>query len=461
MKEFLGFPRRHWLGAIFLVGFLMLAAFALRNLGGGESQDPRLGVIRHSGYPVTLSELDTYYPRVADDQNAALLYERAFQMELFTNKVAEDLTSNITLRRGERVPEEFRAYLTEILTKHATACQLLYSATNFAGSRYPIDLREGYMTLLPHLAKVKQAALLLSLEGLSYASAGDSNQAYAAFNAAFQVTDSLREEPILISFLVRIVCAKSVTTRLEESLNLVGFSDSQLRSLQERFATAKDQPWPARALAGERAFGLSFFIDRRIQRSVTEPNKSIGGLPSGFPGNAALMAYRASGLMRKDEQFYLDTMGRCVALAEMPADQRVQLGPPPSMLTSNRFRVISRLLLPALQQSLGRADEHSARMRVGETALAVERFRLGRSGALPNKLSDLVPEYLPVVAIDPYDAQPLRYKKLPHGYVVYSIGPDRHDDGGAEPPPADKTSTRSKSTPTDLTFVVERNQAGN
>jgi hypothetical protein len=239
-------------------------------------------------------------------------------------------------------------------------------------------------------------------------------------------------------------------------LNLVGFQDSQLRSLQEQFAAAKDQPWPARAFAGERAFGLSFFINREIQHAVTAKER-IGGLPSGLPGNLALTAYRASGLMARDQDFYMDTLGRAIAFAERPAEERIQAGSVPSMITSNRLMVLSRLLLPALQQTFGRADEHSARMRVVETALGVERFRLAHSGALPNKLADLVPEFLAAVPLDPYDAQPLRYKTLPRGYVVYSIGPDRHDDGGAEAPSSDKGTNRSKATPTDLTFVVERN----
>jgi hypothetical protein len=161
--------------------------------------------------------------------------------------------------------------------------------------------------------------------------------------------------------------------------------------------------------------------------------------------------------MARDQDFYMDTLGRAIAFAERPAEERIQAGSVPSMITSNRLMVLSRLLRPALQQTFGRADEHSARMRVVETALGVERFRLAHSGALPNKLADLVPEFLAAVPLDPYDAQPLRYKTLPRGYVVYSIGPDRHDDGGAEAPSSDKGTNRSKATPTDLTFVVERN----
>ena len=138
-------------------------------------------------------------------------------------------------------------------------------------------------------------------------------------------------------------------------------------------------------------------------------------------------------------------------------EERIQNGVTPTMTTSNRLLVLSRLLLPALQQALGRADEHSARMRVAETALGVERFRVTHSGTLPRNLEELVPGCLKAVPLDPYDSKPLRYKQLPRGFVVYSVGPDRHDDGGAEPPTPEKGAARSKSTPMDITFVVERN----
>ncbi len=445
---------RHWIAWLLLVGFALLAAFTIRNLGA-QSEDRRLSAIRQAGYPVSLSDLNTYYPAVPDDWNAALVYQRAFQSELFTNKVAEDLTRNVVITRGEPLPADIRSELADAYAKYTPAWQLLYSATNLSASRYPLDMNGGYKLLLPHLAKIKQTALLLSLEGLSHASAGESNRAYAAFNGALHAADSLRQEPILISFLVRIASANQVAKRLEESLNLVGFSDAELRRLQEQFAAAADQNSVARALAGERAFGLSFFINRQIQRSLAK-DETIGKLPSGFLGDLGFAAYRASGLMAKDEAFYLDRMERSVACAELSAEKRIQAGPPPGLITSNRFLVFSRLLLPALQQALNRADEHAARMRVAETALAVERFRISHSGALPDKLADLVPAYLQAVPVDPYDSKPLRYKRLPHGFVVYSIGPDRTDDGGAEPPASDKTGTRSKSTPTDLTFVIER-----
>jgi hypothetical protein len=36
----------------------------------------------------------------------------------------------------------------------------------------------------------------------------------------------------------------------------------------------------------------------------------------------------------------------------------------------------------------------------------------------------------PSAPIDPYSGEPMRYRAQPSGYVIYSVGPDRKDDGG-------------------------------
>jgi hypothetical protein len=51
-------------------------------------------------------------------------------------------------------------------------------------------------------------------------------------------------------------------------------------------------------------------------------------------------------------------------------------------------------------------------------------------GAWPSSLDALVPEYLTNVPLDPFDGKPLRFRKLPDGIVIYSIGLDKQDDGG-------------------------------
>ena len=109
------------------------------------------------------------------------------------------------------------------------------------------------------------------------------------------------------------------------------------------------------------------------------------------------------------------------------------------------------MLLPALTNVYIKAAEAAARIRVAQSALAVERFRLKHANALPGSLSELSPTFLEAGLADPFDGQPLRYQKLPtRGYVIYSIGKDRKDDQGAA-----KVADGQGSAP-DITFTVQR-----
>jgi hypothetical protein len=76
--------------------------------------------------------------------------------------------------------------------------------------------------------------------------------------------------------------------------------------------------------------------------------------------------------------------------------------------------------------------EASLRCRVSllETALALRAYKL-EQGTYPNSLDALVPGYLPAVPQDPLNVnKPLRYKRDGAKYKLWSIGPDRKDDGG-------------------------------
>ena len=52
-----------------------------------------------------------------------------------------------------------------------------------------------------------------------------------------------------------------------------------------------------------------------------------------------------------------------------------------------------------------------------------------------------MPVYLAKVPLDPYDAAPLRYRRVDEGVVVYSLGPDGEDKGGKLEKDPSKAST--------------------
>jgi hypothetical protein len=98
-----------------------------------------------------------------------------------------------------------------------------------------------------------------------------------------------------------------------------------------------------------------------------------------------------------------------------------------------------------------------ANLRITQTALAVESFRVAHEDNLPQSLDDLVPSILTTIPTDPYDGKPLRYRRLAKGYVVYTIADDGRDDGGAEYKSSkDSSGSVSQRSSYDWTFIVER-----
>lgn len=75
-------------------------------------------------------------------------------------------------------------------------------------------------------------------------------------------------------------------------------------------------------------------------------------------------------------------------------------------------------------------DESIVLARLVEVELALRAFRV-EEGRDPDDLRELIPSYLPDLPLDPFSGRPPAYRKGKSGPVIYSIGPDRIDDGGA------------------------------
>jgi hypothetical protein len=149
-----------------------------------------------------------------------------------------------------------------------------------------------------------------------------------------------------------------------------------------------------------------------------------------------LRVYRSGGQLQEDFAFALDFMSNLVALVNLPYPQaldaaaRMQI--PDYRTVLGEKLVVSSVLLPEPARFIEMGAETVARIRLARTVLAVERYRLKHDGALPNSLADVSAELSEGIPEDPFDGQPLRYRAMPaRGYTVYSVGPDRKDDGGA------------------------------
>lgn len=101
-----------------------------------------------------------------------------------------------------------------------------------------------------------------------------------------------------------------------------------------------------------------------------------------------------------------------------------------------------------------RAGTKSARMealrRCALAVVEVERFRAANGGRLPMSLEELPAPTDRSLRTDPF-GDSLKYRVLDVGYVVYSLGPDRIDDGGVP-----KRPSREPSAPQDAAIAIRR-----
>jgi len=147
------------------------------------------------------------------------------------------------------------------------------------------------------------------------------------------------------------------------------------------------------------------------------------------------VGYRFSGILDFDQLDYLHRESTVIRISEQPLPGRIRALDAFAKGTNqiSTLLPVSRFDIKLSCQFLELDARFIASLRTTLAGLSVESYR-SEHGQLPDAL--------PSNLTDPYDGQPLRYKKLTKGYVVYSVGEDGKDDGGDEKK--------------DITFTVER-----
>jgi len=334
------------------------------------------------------------------------------------------------------------------IEKNAEAISLLHEAAIITECRYPVDMTEGPGMLLSHLARLRQGARLLKLEAILAAEQGDMERAVRAVTSSLAMAHALKEEPILISRLVRIACNSISCGSLERVLSRVSLSDDQLARLASALASEEDIEAMTRVIVGERCSGMSIFLN-------PDSFTMIGG-GGGELSKITGMLYHASGLRDLDLNAYLGIMNVYVEQAKRPFPERFIMDDDEveKMIRDlPKYCILTRMLTPALARAYQEDGKKIAQLRCAMLAVAIERYRLAHE-ILPENLDDLVPECIEAIPLDPFDGKPLRFKKQEKGYVVYSVGLNQADDGGIEHDLAD--ASRNRGQPLDILFTVEK-----
>jgi hypothetical protein len=287
--------------------------------------------------------------------------------------------------------------------------------------RAPIQWTDdGISTLLTNTQEARNLANLLWYDAVLRAHEYDTDGALDSVRGIVNCGRSIGDEPLLISLLVRVAIRAVAVGILERSLAQGEPSDHAMQLLQRLLEVEETEPLLLIAMRGERA---SF---DRAMVSIQKGKSKFDGLRGIWIGSPELIF--VSGSLKGTRAVFLEIMTENVEAAKLPVEQQEAEFKRIDQSIYQKPHIV-RMLLPAvirIQQAYWRSQ---AQIRTAIVALAVERYRR-EHGRWPDSLAELVPTKLPQVYTDPYDGKPLRYRRNKDGVVIYSIGPDKIDDGG-------------------------------
>lgn len=253
---------------------------------------------------------------------------------------------------------------------------------------------------------------MLLLEARVAAHRGNPAAVAQSIHAIFGTCRAVEEDPLVMSHLVRVAMAEIAINELQVALESVEFSDADLRMLRDDVQVIDYRRGVERALIGERTLGLSAF------RNPEMP-----------------LRMRAN---KEDLALYLSTYSKYIAASRQPYPEALSLADAATqeinelrfstMLNRIRYQFAS-VMSPSADAVFGASARGTATANCADVALAIEQFHRA-NGKLPQTLAQLVPQHLAVVPIDPMDGQPLRYVVREDGYLLYSVGRNKVDDGG-------------------------------
>jgi hypothetical protein len=347
------------------------------------------------------------------------------------------------------------------LQDDGAALEELRQASARPGARYPVvyDMENPFAILLPHLLRIKQTCQHLQLKACAELAAGQSDNALEDVKLMLYVVDTLKTEPFLISYLVRMACMHMTAAPIWEGLAEHRWTDAQLQQLQSRldgrdFLT--DMQWPLRAERAAGVWEVDLLQEKGLGLLVSLANLGGPAPPRWVPVLNVLGRIAPAGwydqeklhyCLRCDDEFQgiMDEAARRVYPRQIEANAAktaafakdngfMAWGTPahgawPAILFHHE--IFASMMSPALVRIPVKGAAAQTVADQAAMACALERYRLA-NGQFPENLQALIPHFAARLPNDVITGEPLKYRRTDDGwFVLYSVGWNARDDGGA------------------------------
>ena len=362
---------------------------------------------------------------VPDSDNAALLYDAA--VLILKGKKSEEGNlfselSELSVKTLDPNPEKeaINKYRKLIQNKQTVeALSLIEQGTLKPSCRYNLDFFKGPALALPHLSDLRNVSRIICAKARLQALDGQYDAAWQTVITNLRLADGLRNEPLLISQLVRFSLF-GMTADTIQSLCLGSTpSDIQYSKITELISDVEDiTPFLnavdcERLLFGDWVFNVPI-VELKKMLEMSEDNDKGFTLIAAFPP-----------LFHRDYAAYLTVMHTHAKSTTPVYTEKDNQLEEEIFNKVPKYCILTRLLVPAMSSVKRSYNANIARARITRTGLAALQYKQ-TNGSFPEKLSDLSLQNI----ADPFLGGPLQYKSNPSGFIVYSIGENLEDDGG-------------------------------
>jgi len=408
----------------------------------------RVAALRAAGEPTTWAEVVAGYEPVPDEDNMALLLEPLLDRGAF---VLDTATTDITVNYlhspfGARPSAEARKLLRTFLKENAASLAVMHEAARRPQARWPLNAESEPLKYASEgcgggcgcyaspcmwasgdmlaMESVRPAVQALRAEVAAHVAEGDGPKAARAVFALRRMAGSLDQYPRLVAQRQRAEYGQWTCSSVEDALSRCELSVEDLALLRAELEAEADQLNSRSAVRAARAGSLWVATEGRnhffnvlgplMDYQVKVKVRLLSALP---------------GVLEKDALCGLNYTTQWLEVLELaPREQVGRMRVLSEELVSDLDNVLEPRFVAAVALAMLDGDGLTRRiihakqtLHIARTALAVEQFRIER-GHWPEKLTDLVPDYLAAIPQDWFAPQgsTIIYKRTDTGVRLWS-----------------------------------------
>ncbi len=248
------FIRKTYKYTLALILVLALADVIASLILGHMLRDD-IAAMKAKGFPVSAADLAG--PRIPDKENGAVVYAQAFKL-ISTPQADKDLDviSRFLSREEREKDPSLWSQAGAIMPRYRKALDLATEAASRPKCHFPVQWERGLEVLFPHYAKARRMAQLARADAMLSAKAGRTDDAIRSVELGFKISDSLKDEPVLTTYLVRVAIAAISARSAEDLLEYADISEPQSKDLFDHLARIEMGSGAVYAVRTETVIGL-------------------------------------------------------------------------------------------------------------------------------------------------------------------------------------------------------------